>query len=66
MLHSAVAPATHEAGHNRRCPIGAPVEFAESYFGGKRKTMSTVMRKSAIFRGAVDKTAVVFAIYRAI
>ena len=42
-------------------PFDGPVEFDESYFGGKRKNMSNARRKELenTGRGAVGKTAVV-------
>ena len=46
-------------------PFDGPVEFDETYFGGKRKNMSNAKRKAATGRGAVDKTAVVGAKDRA-
>ena len=46
-------------------PFGGPVEFDETYIGGKRRNMSNAERKVHAGRGAVDKTAVVGAKDRA-
>ena len=48
-------------------PFGGPVEFDETYFGGKRRNMSNAKRKelAGTGRGAVGKTAVVGAKDRA-
>ncbi len=40
-------------------PFDGPVEFDETYFGGKRKNKSNAERKKLKGRGAVDMTAVV-------
>ena len=46
-------------------PFGGPVEFDETYVGGKRKNMSNAKRKAATGRGPVDMVAVVGAKDRA-
>ena len=46
-------------------PFDGPVEFDETYMGGKRKNKSNAERKAATGRGAVDMTAVVGAKDRA-
>ena len=46
-------------------PFDGPVEFDESYFGGKRKNKSNAQRAEATGRGPVDMTAVVGAKDRA-
>ncbi len=40
-------------------PFDGPVEFDETYVGGKRKNMSNAKRKAATGRGPVDMVAVV-------
>ena len=40
-------------------PFDGPVEFDETYFGGKRRNKSNAERKEAAGRGPVDMTAVV-------
>ena len=46
-------------------PFDGPVEFDETYFGGKRRNTSNADRKEATGRGPVDMTAVVGAKDRA-
>ena len=46
-------------------PFDGPVEFDETYFGGKRRNKSNADRKEAVGRGPVDMTAVVGAKDRA-
>ena len=46
-------------------PFDGPVEFDETYVGGKRQNMSKAKRKTLTGRGAVGKTAVVGAKDRA-
>ena len=46
-------------------PFDGPVEFDETYFGGKRRNMSNAERKEATGRGPVDMTAVIGAKDRA-
>ena len=46
-------------------PFDGPVEFDETYVGGKRKNMSNAKRKAATGRGPVDMVAVVGAKDRA-
>ena len=46
-------------------PFDGPVEFDETYFGGKRKNMSNAKRKATAGRGPVDMVAVVGAKDRA-
>ena len=46
-------------------PFDGPVEFDETYVGGKRKNMSNAKRKAASGRGPVDMVAVVGAKDRA-
>ena len=46
-------------------PFDGPVEFDETYFGGKRRNKSNADRKEATGRGPVDMTAVVGAKDRA-
>ena len=40
-------------------PFAGPVEFDETYMGGKRANMSNAKRKAATGRGPVDMTAVI-------
>ena len=46
-------------------PFGGPVEFDDTYVGGKRRNKSNAERKEAVGRGPVDMTAVVGAKDRA-
>ena len=48
-------------------PFDGPIEVDETYFGGKRKNMSNAKRKelAGTGRGAVGKTAIIGAKYRA-
>ena len=50
---------------NGEGPFDGPVEFDETYVGGKRKNKSNAERKATTGRGAVDMTAVVGAKDRA-
>ena len=50
---------------NGEGPLDGPVEFDETYVGGKRKNMSNTKRKAAAGRGPVDMVAVVGAKDRA-
>ena len=52
-------------GENDQGPFDGPVEFDETYMGGKRKNKSNAQRKIAEGRGPVDMTAVVGAKDRA-
>ena len=54
-----------EAWGNDEGPFDGPVEFDETYFGGKRKNKSNAQRAEATGRGPVDMTAVVGAKDRA-
>ena len=47
------------AGDDQNGPFDGPVEFDETYVGGKRKNKSNAQRKNAEGRGPVDMTAVV-------
>ena len=50
---------------NNDKPFGGPVEFDDTYVGGKRRNKSNTERKEAAGRGPVDMTAVVGAKDRA-
>lgn len=52
-------------GEDGKGPFDGPVEFDETYMGGKRRNMSNAKRKIAEGRGPVDMTAVVGAKDRA-
>lgn len=52
-------------GDNDGQPFDGPVEFDETYMGGKRANMSNAKRKAATGRGPVDMTAVIGAKDRA-
>lgn len=54
-----------KAGSGDDAPFSGPVEVDETYFGGKRKSMSNARRKELTARGPAGKTAVVGAKDRA-
>ena len=60
-----VAPHSGSVGREGEGPFDGPVEFDETYVGGKRKNMSNAKRKAATGRGPVDMVAVIGAKDRA-